>query len=112
MAAKLFVGNLSWTATEEQLQSLFAEIGKVLSVRIINDPYTGRSKGFGFVEMESEEACDQAVEKLDNAELESRAIRVSRARQENNDRSRAPRRDDSDRPNDRRSRNPAWKQDR
>jgi len=115
MTAKLFVGNLSWNATEEELQSLFAQIGEVLSARIITDPYTGRSKGFGFVEMANEEVCNLAIEKLDNVELDSRPIRVSLARQENKERSsRPPRRNNdrgSDRYNDRRSRAPSWKDD-
>ena len=82
MAFKIFVGNLSWNATEEALQQLFEEFGAVVSVRIVTDPYTGRSRGFGFVEMEAEDALNQAVEKLDNFQFLNRPIRVSRARQE------------------------------
>lgn len=83
MAAKLFVGNLSWNATEEDIKQLFSEAGEVVSVRIVTDPYTSRSKGFGFVEMVDEAACNAAIEKFDNFELQSRPLRVSRARQEN-----------------------------
>lgn len=83
MTAKLFVGNLSWGATEEEIKQMFSEVGEVISVRIVTDPYTGRSKGFGFVEMADEQACNAAVEKFDNYELQNRPIRVSRARQEN-----------------------------
>lgn len=82
MTAKIFVGNLSWNATEEALKELFAQFGEILSVRIVTDPYTGRSKGFGFVEMADEAGCNQAIEKLDNYSFLNRPLRVSRARQE------------------------------
>jgi RNA recognition motif-containing protein len=82
MAFKIFVGNLSWNATEDALKQLFAEFGEVVSVRIVADPYTGRSKGFGFIEMSDESSGNQAIEKLDNFEFLGRPIRVSRARQE------------------------------
>lgn len=84
MAFKIFVGNLSWSATEDALKQLFAEFGEVVSVRIVTDPYTGRSKGFGFIEMNDDSSCNQAIEKLDNFEFLGRPIRVSRARQEEN----------------------------
>lgn len=87
MTFKIFVGNLSWNATEEALRQLFAEFGEVVSVRIVTDPYTGRSKGFGFVEMGDETSCTQAIEKLDNYAFLGRPLRVSRARQENSERS-------------------------
>ncbi len=79
---KLFVGNLSWNATEETLKPLFEAFGKVVSVRIVTDPYTGRSKGFGFVEMEDESAGDEAVRQLNDSPFLNRPLRVSRARQE------------------------------
>jgi RNA recognition motif-containing protein len=82
MTFKIFVGNLSWNATEEALRQLFAEFGEVASVRIVTDPYTGRSKGFGFVEMGDENSCSQSIEKLDNYAFLGRPLRVSRARQE------------------------------
>ncbi len=82
MSAKIFVGNLSWNATEDSLKELFAQFGEVISVRIVTDPYTGRSKGFGFVEMTDDAACQQAIEKLDNYSFINRPLRVSRARQE------------------------------
>ena len=80
---KLFVGNLSWNASEEDIKQLFSEAGEVVSVRVVTDPYTKRSKGFGFVEMADEAGCNAAIEKFDNFELQSRPLRVSRARQEN-----------------------------
>ncbi len=79
---KLFVGNLSWNASEETLKPLFEAFGKVVSIRIVTDPYTGRSKGFGFVEMETEEACEEAVRQLNDSPFLNRPLRVSRARQE------------------------------
>ncbi len=82
MTSKIFVGNLSWNATEDSLKELFAQFGEVVSVRIVTDPYTGRSKGFGFVEMSDESALNQAIEKLDNYSFINRPLRVSRARQE------------------------------
>ncbi len=82
MSAKIFVGNLSWNATEDSLKELFAQYGEVMSVRIVADPYTGRSKGFGFVEMADDAACSQAIEKLDNYNFVNRPLRVSRARTE------------------------------
>jgi len=82
MTAKIFVGNLSWNATEDSLKELFAQFGEVVSVRIVTDPYTGRSKGFGFIEMADDAACTQAIEKLDNYNFVNRPLRVSRARAE------------------------------
>lgn len=86
MTFKIFVGNLSWNSTEDALKQLFAEFGEVVSVRIVTDPYTGRSKGFAFIEMADEASCNQAIEKLDNYAFLNRPIRVSRARQENGER--------------------------
>lgn len=79
---KLFVGNLSWNATEEALKEIFEEFGEVVSIRIVTDPYTGRSKGFGFVEYSAEDAGSKAIEKLDNFQFMGRPLRVSRARTE------------------------------
>lgn len=83
MSAKIFVGNLSWNATEEAMKELFAQFGEVVSVRIVSDPYTGRSKGFGFVEMAEDAAVAQAIEKLENYNFVNRPIRVSRANPDN-----------------------------
>ena len=65
MSKSIYVGNLPWAATEEQVQDLFAEYGKVLSVKLVSDRETGRARGFGFVEMEDGEA-QTAIEALDN----------------------------------------------
>ena len=80
MNKKLYVGNLSYQTTEDELQQLFIEFGPVVSVNIITDRYSGRSKGFGFVEMETEEAAQEAIERLNNHEVNQRNITVSEAR--------------------------------
>lgn len=76
---KLFVGNLSWKATEDELREFFAQIGEVLDARIVTDPYTGRSRGFGFITMAEKEAADKAVKELDGKEIDGRPIRISPA---------------------------------
>ena len=80
MNKKLHVGNLSYQTTEAELQQLFAEVGPVVSVTIITDRASGRSKGFGFVEMETEQAAQEAIERLNSHELGERTITVSEAR--------------------------------
>lgn len=76
---KIFVGNLSWNATEEMLKPLFEAYGPVVSVKIIVDQYTGKSKGFGFVEMETAEGAAAAIEGLNETPLLDRNMRVSLA---------------------------------
>ena len=80
MAAKLYVGNLPYSATEDGLKNHFASAGSVASVKIIIDRETGRSKGFGFVEMDSEDGAQAAVSQLDGQEFEGRSLRVSEAK--------------------------------
>ena len=80
MNKKLHVGNLSYETTEDELQQLFVEVGPVVSTALITDRSSGRSKGFGFVEMETEQAAKEAIERLNNYELNQRAITVSEAR--------------------------------
>jgi len=80
MAAKLYVGNLPYSATEDGLKSHFSSAGSVASVKIIIDRETGRSKGFGFVEMESDDGAQSAVSQLDGQEYEGRSLRVSEAK--------------------------------
>lgn len=80
MSARLFVGNLSWDTTDESLNSFFAAAGTVVSATVIKDKYSGRSKGFGFVEMSSEDEAKQAIEKLNGQTLDGRAIVVNEAR--------------------------------
>lgn len=85
MAAKLFVGSLAWGVTDDQLKEFFQSVGDVVSAKVITDRETGRSRGFGFVEMSSDDEAKAAVDQLDGKELSGRAINVSQAR-ENNDR--------------------------
>jgi RNA recognition motif-containing protein len=80
MNKKLYVGNLSYDATEEDLQGLFAEVGPVMSVALIKDRSTGQSKGFGFVEMETPDAAQKAIEKYNNFAFKGRNLTVSEAR--------------------------------
>lgn len=79
MAKKLFVGNLSYRLTSEQLEELFRQHGAVISARVMTDRMTGRSRGFGFVEMEDADA-DAAVAALNGMEVEGRKMAVNEAR--------------------------------
>ena len=76
----LYVGNLSYDLSEEDLKSAFEEYGEVTSAKIISDRYSGRSKGFGFIEMTSDEEGKAAIEGLTGKELAGRAIVVNEAR--------------------------------
>jgi RNA recognition motif-containing protein len=80
MNRKLFVGNLSYTTEESTLQDLFSQAGQVESVRVMRDQTTGRSRGFGFVEMASEDAARAAIEKFNETEVDGRRLAVNEAR--------------------------------
>ena len=80
MGKKLYVGNLPFSATDESLQEMFAQSGSVTSAKIIMDRDTGRSKGFGFVEMASEQEATDAIQKLNGQSVGGRAITVAEAR--------------------------------
>lgn len=80
MASKLFVGSLPYSITDQQLNDLFAEFGKVVSATVIIDRETNRSKGFGFVEYESSEEAKAAIEGLNEKEVEGRRIVVNEAK--------------------------------
>ncbi len=80
MGKKLYVGNLPYSATEATLRELFAPLGEVTSVSIITDRDSGRSKGFGFVEMATEAAAQQAIAQINGKNLDERAITVAEAR--------------------------------
>lgn len=80
MDVKLYVGNLSYETTEEDLQELFAAAGTVKSVSLIKDRDTGRSKGFAFVEMGSQSEAEEAIKALDGKMVGSREIKVNKAR--------------------------------
>lgn len=80
MGKRLFVGNLPFSATEEQLRGLFGQHGEVTSVEIVKDKFTQRSRGFGFVEMASEEAGAAAIAALNQYSLENRPLTVNVAK--------------------------------
>lgn len=80
MGKKLYVGNLPFSATEQDLQAKFAAFGAVDSAKIIMDRDSGRSKGFGFVEMSDDSAAQQAIDSLNGSDLAGRAMIVSEAR--------------------------------
>lgn len=76
----IFVSNLSFRVNDEDLRQLFEEYGEISSARVITDKYTGKSRGFGFVEMGSDEDAKKAIEELDKAEYDGKVITVSVAR--------------------------------
>jgi RNA recognition motif-containing protein len=80
LGKKLYVGNLSYETTETDLHALFAEFGPIASVTLIKDRETGSSKGFAFVEMETQEGADQARQKLNNTMMNNRALKIDEAR--------------------------------
>lgn len=80
MAKRLFVGSLSYDATEDQVRELFASVGTVDSVNIITDKFSGRSKGFAFVDMSNDEEADKAISELNGKDLAGRTIVVNEAR--------------------------------
>lgn len=80
MASKLFVGSLAYTATDDDLAAFFASAGTVVSAKVIMDRDTNRSKGFGFVEMSSDEEAKAAIDTLNGKELSGRPVAISEAR--------------------------------
>ncbi len=79
MSKKIYVGNLSFSSTEEELRAAFERHGEVASVKVITDRDTGRSRGFAFVEMDDASAADDAIRALDGSELGGRSLRVNEA---------------------------------
>jgi RNA recognition motif-containing protein len=79
MAVKLFVGGLSYSTSTDSLRGAFAAVGTVESATIVTDRDTGRSRGFGFVEMATDEDADQAVSRLNGSSLDGRTIKVEKA---------------------------------
>ena len=79
MGRRLYVGNLAWTVTDQDLNDVFSEAGTVDSSQVIMDRATNRSRGFGFVEMATDEAADAAVKKLNGRDVKGRPIRVNEA---------------------------------
>ena len=80
MASKLFVGSLAWATNDDSLKEFFSSAGTVVSATVIQDRETNRSKGFGFVEMSSDEEAKAAVEQLNGKDLDGRPIVVNEAR--------------------------------
>jgi cold-inducible RNA-binding protein len=86
VAKKLYVGNLSYDTTETTLTELFAEVGAVQSVSLITDRMSGRSKGFAFVEMADDAQAQEAINQLNDREVDGRTIKVAEARPRRDDR--------------------------
>jgi len=80
MAARLFVGNLSFTVQEQELQDHFAQVGAVVSVKVMLDRETGKGRGFGFVDMSSDQEAQAAIEQLNGKEFQGRSLTVNLAR--------------------------------
>lgn len=80
MATKLYVGNLSYNTTEDQIREVFKDKGEIESVALITDRHSGQSKGFAFVEMANREEATAAIESLNGKELDGRSMNVSEAR--------------------------------
>lgn len=87
----MYVGNLSYSVTEDDLKVLFSEFGEVESVNIIKDKFSGRSKGFGFVEMPDNSEADKAIKALNGTNLKERDIKVNQAKPRSDRSSRKPR---------------------
>lgn len=87
MAKRLFVGNLTYNTTSAQLEELLSQAGKITSLNLITDKFSGQSKGFAFVEFSTDEEANEAIKKFNNYELDNRKMVVNEARpQENRDR--------------------------
>ncbi len=80
---KIYVGNLSWNADENELRDAFAAHGEVLSVQVITDRETGRSRGFAFVEMANDSEAKDAIAAVDNKEIDGRQVKVNEAKPRN-----------------------------
>jgi RNA recognition motif-containing protein len=80
----IYVGNLHFNVSEDELRKAFEEYGEVASVKIITDKYSGRSKGFGFVEMLNDKEAKEAIDNLNGAEIKGRAVNVNQAREKDN----------------------------
>lgn len=77
----IYAGNLHYEITEDELKSVFAEYGEVISVKIITDKYSGRSKGFGFIEMANDNEAKQAIDSLNGADVKGRNLKVNQAKE-------------------------------
>ena len=81
----IYVGNLPFNMGEDDLKEIFEEYGEISSVKIVSDKFTGRSKGFGFVEMENDDEANNAIKELNNAEVSGRNIKVNESKPRSND---------------------------
>jgi len=80
MSANIYIGNLPYSVNDDSLKEIFEEFGEVISAKVISDRETGRSKGFGFVEMSESNAADSAIQQLDGSEIQGRNVRVNVAK--------------------------------
>jgi RNA recognition motif-containing protein len=81
MGKRIYVGNLPWSATSDSLKSLFSQHGSVRNAEVVSDRETGRSRGFGFVEMDSDQDCAAAIDALNGQDVDGRALTVNEARE-------------------------------
>ena len=93
MGKRLYVGNLSFDTMEGDVMDLFSKVGKVVSCNLVTDRYTGKSRGFAFVEMSTQEEADKAVAEVNGKDLDGRSLRINEARPREERDSRPPRRD-------------------
>ncbi len=93
MAKNIYVGNLPFSTSDDDLNQIFSPYGTVSSARIIKDKFTDRSRGFGFVEMENDDEADKAIAEVNGKDIEGRSLKVSEARPREN---RGPRRNSGD----------------
>jgi RNA recognition motif-containing protein len=93
MNKNLYIGNLPAKVTEEDLKANFSEVGKIVAVNVIKDKFTGLSRGFGFVEMETEEAAKEAIQRFNGGQLLGNTITVNEARPKRDSDGGGPRRD-------------------
>jgi cold-inducible RNA-binding protein len=80
MPSKLYVGNLAYSVTNDDLEALFSQVGKVASAAVVSDKFSGQSRGFGFVEMESSGDATKAISEFDGKDLKGRNLRVNEAK--------------------------------
>ncbi len=80
MSKNIYVGNLPFSTSNDDLNGLFAEFGEVISAKVIRDKFTDRSRGFGFVEMENDEEADKAIAALNEKEIDGRALKIDEAK--------------------------------
>lgn len=80
MAKKLYVGNLSFKTTEAQIRELFEQVGEITEANLITDRFTGQSKGFGFIEMATDELAQEAIQRFNGYSMDSRTLTVNEAR--------------------------------